>query len=55
LVKFPCDKAFPSLDIYRMFLIHPGATENYKVYEYAIEYISTLISHLVEESSPQAT
>ena len=23
LLKFPADKAFPSLDIYRMFLMHP--------------------------------
>lgn len=23
LIRFPTDKAFPSLDIYRMFLMHP--------------------------------
>jgi hypothetical protein len=52
LLKFPADKAFPSLDIYRMFLMHPGSTENYKVFENAIEYLSTLIHYVNEEKSP---
>ena len=53
LLKFPGDKAFPSLDIYRMFLIHPGATENYKVFETGIENLSALIGYLGD--SPQPT
>ena len=53
LLKFPADKAFPSLDIYRMFLMHPGATENYKVYETGIENLSALIGYLGD--SPQPT
>jgi hemerythrin-like domain-containing protein len=55
MVKFPSDKAFPSLDIYRMFLMHPGATENYKVFEYATEYLSALINHLTNENTTQPT
>ena len=51
LTQFPADKTFPSLDIYRMFLIHPSATEHYKVFENAIEYLGILIGHLREEAS----
>lgn len=53
LLKFPGDKAFPTLDIYRMFLMHPGATENYKVFETGIENLSALIGYLGD--SPQPT
>ena len=33
LLKFPSDKVFPSLDILRMFLVHPQASELFKVVE----------------------
>lgn len=55
LTKFPSAKAFPALDIYRMFLMHPHSSENYKVYEFAIEYIGIIIGHLRDESAQQAT
>ncbi|CDW75382.1 transducin family protein wd-40 repeat family protein [Stylonychia lemnae] len=55
ILKFPCDKAFPSLDIYRMFLMHPSSSENFKVFETGIESLSLLISYIREQSSPQAT
>lgn len=55
LLKFPVDKAFPALDIYRMFLMHPQSSENYKVYEHGIEYLSSLVSYVRDEHSPQPT
>jgi PUL domain len=48
LTKFPSDQAFPVLDIYRMFLMHPHSSEHYKVFETALEYLNILISHLRE-------
>ena len=55
LLKFPADKAFPSLDIYRMFLMHPQSSENYKVFELGIEYLSALISYLRDDRGSQPT
>jgi hypothetical protein len=55
LTKFPSAKAFPALDIYRMFLMHPHSSESYKVYEFALEYIGIIIGHLRDDSAQQAT
>ena len=55
LTKFPSSKVFPVLDLYRMFLMHPNSSENYKVFEFAIEYLNIIIGHLRDESSQQAT
>lgn len=55
LLKFPADKVFPSLDIYRMFLMHPQSSEHYKLFEIGIEFLSTIISFLKDERSSQAT
>jgi len=52
LLRFPADKAFPSLDFYRMFIMHPQASENYKVFEYGLEYLSTLVSYVRNDNSP---
>lgn len=51
LTKFPSSKVFPVLDIYRMFLMHPQSSENYKVFEFAIEYINIIVGHLRDESA----
>lgn len=48
LFKFPSDKIFPVLDIYRMFLIHPGSSENFKVFETGIEYFGNIMGNLKE-------
>lgn len=45
LLKFPSDKAFPVLDIYRMFLMHPQSGDNYKVYEHGLEYLNIVLAH----------
>ena len=50
LTKFPSSKVFPVLDLYRMFLMHPNSSENYKVFEFAIEYVNIIIGHLRDES-----
>jgi hypothetical protein len=55
LFRFPADKIFPVLDIYRMFLMHPGSSENYKVFENALEFIGTFISYLRDESLNETT
>ncbi len=55
LTKFPPSKSFPILDIYRMFLLHPHSSEHYKLFESGLEYLNLLLSHLKDESSPQAT
>lgn len=47
LIKFPHDHAFPCLDLYRMFLMHPHSSENFKLFEFALEYLGILINHLV--------
>jgi hypothetical protein len=53
MLKFPHDQVFPCLDIYRMFLMHPHSSENYKLFEFALEYLGLLINHLV--NGPAAT
>lgn len=53
ILRFPSDKAFPVLDIYRMFLMHPHSSEHYKVFENAIEYLNIIIGHV--KSQTQAT
>lgn len=55
LNRFPSDKVFPVLDVYRMFLMHPQSSEHYKVFEAGIEYLGYIISHLRAESSKEAT
>ena len=55
LTKFPAPKVFPVLDLYRMFLMHPQSSENYKVFEFALEYLGIIIGHLRDESAQQAT
>lgn len=52
LSKFPNDKVFPCLDFYRMFLMHPHSSENYKVFEHAIEYLSFIMNHIRDHSTP---
>lgn len=49
LLKFPSAQAFPALDIYRMFLMHPQSSENFKLFEYALEYLGMLVAHLRDE------
>jgi PUL domain len=55
LLKFPADKVFPSLDLYRMFLMHPHSSEHYKLFEIGIEFLSTIISFLKDDRSSQPT
>ena len=55
LLKFPSDKVFPCLDIYRMFLMHPHSSEHYKVFEVSLEFLNLLISHLKESTEPTVT
>lgn len=55
LTKFPSDKAFPVLDLYRMFLLHPHSSEHYKVFETALEYLNILVGHLKDPSAGQPT
>jgi hypothetical protein len=55
LLKFPVDHAFPSLDLYRMFLMHPHSSEHYKVYEIGLEYVFILIDYVKEQASTQNT
>ncbi|TNV85584.1 hypothetical protein FGO68_gene1924 [Halteria grandinella] len=52
LLKFPHEQAFPCLDLYRMFLMHPHSSENYKLFEFALEYLGILIGHLVNGPAP---
>ena len=53
LLKFPADKAFPCLDLYRMFLLHPNSSEHFKVFEYGLEILQILVSFL--KDSPVTT
>jgi len=55
LSKYPADKAFPSLDIYRMFLMHPNSSEHYKLFEIGIEYLGMIIGLLKDHSSTHQT
>jgi phospholipase A-2-activating protein len=50
ILKFPSDKVFPVLDIYRMFLLHPHSSEHYKVFENAIEFLNILIGHIKSQT-----
>ena len=51
LIGFPSDKAFPGLDIYRMFLMHPQSGENFKVFEHGLEYLNILV-HNAKSDQP---
>lgn len=51
--KVHSDKAFPFLDLYRMFLLHPHSSENFKLFEYGIEYLASLIGYLRDDRSNQ--
>ena len=46
LFTFSSTMMLPVLDIYRMFLMHPGSTENYKVFETGRQYVKHLITIL---------
>jgi hypothetical protein len=43
LLAFPNDKVFPCIDLYRMFLIHPDASSNFKKFEEGYEYLMRLL------------
>jgi hypothetical protein len=55
LFKFPADRAFPVVDIYRQFLMHPHSSEHYKLFENGIEYLGTLIQYLKDEHTNHQT
>lgn len=46
LLKFPAAEVFPCLDVYRMFLLHPSSSENFKVFQYGLEYLNILLAFL---------
>ena len=50
--SYPIDKIFPCLDLYRIFLLHPDATQHYKKYEDGWTKINTLLQIM---SDPKAT
>lgn len=52
LLKFPHEQAFPCLDLYRMFLMHPHSSENYKLFENGLEFVGILMGHLINGPAP---
>mmetsp|Transcript_37553 Transcript_37553/g.57528 ORF Transcript_37553/g.57528 Transcript_37553/m.57528 type:complete len:173 (+) Transcript_37553:1685-2203(+) len=51
LLKWPLDKLFPCLDLYRIFLVHPDATMHFKKFEDGMVHINTLMGVLEEKAS----
>lgn len=48
LLKTPIDSLFPCLDIFRMFLIHPQSSEMFKIAEFGMDYLGTILYALRE-------
>ena len=51
LLRFPTEKASPVLDVYRMLLMHPHSSENFKVFEHGMEYLGVLLGYLRDDSN----
>ena len=53
LLAFPVEKAFPCMDLYRIYLLHPSSYEAYAASDAGITYINTMIRFLSDEGYPK--
>lgn len=55
LIQLPAARAFPCLDLYRIFLLHPDCTCHYKKYELGANHVYSLIGYLGDKNSQDPT
>ena len=53
ILKWPTEHLLPVLDLYRMYLLHPQASEMFKVVDTAGEFIHMLLGHLQSNSADE--
>ena len=51
LIQLPVDKVFPCLDLYRIFLLHPDATQHSKKFEEGANHVYSLCSPLSDQKA----
>ena len=51
LMTFPLDKLFPSLDIYRIFLMHPDSTIHFKKFEDGLVHLFKFLGILEQKDA----
>ena len=53
LLAFPIDKAFPCMDLYRIYLLHPTSYEAYAASDAGATYIQSLLRCIGEPQNPK--
>lgn len=54
LLAFPIDKAFPCMDLYRIYLLHPTSYEAYAASDAGATYIQSMIRFVQDPQYPKA-
>lgn len=54
LLEFPITKVFPSIDLYRIYLLHPDSTVEFTKSDMGASQIATLCSFLGNKQAPVA-
>jgi|Transcript_36930 hypothetical protein len=54
LLQWPLDKAFPAMDLFRIYLLHPTSYEPFAASDAGAPYIQALIRFIAEPQNPKA-
>jgi hypothetical protein len=54
LLEFPVAKVFPSIDLYRIYLLHPDSTVEFTKSDMGASQIANLLSFLGNKQAPAA-
>lgn len=54
LLNFPIDKAFPCMDLYRIYLLHPTSYEAYAASDAGATYIQAMLRFISDTENPKA-
>ena len=52
LLKFPYDKVFPCIDLYRMYLMHPTSSAEFTKSDMGAGQVSTMLNFLLAKNVP---
>lgn len=54
LLAFPIEKAFPCMDLYRIYLLHPTSYEAYAASDAGASYIQAMLRFISDTGHPKA-
>jgi phospholipase A-2-activating protein len=54
LLDFPADKAFPCIDLYRMYLMHPTSSQEFVKSDFGAGQVTIMLKFLKNKNAPKA-